>query len=473
MITPSIALIAALCAAPARAQSPSGRAASSQDIQTKVALESLLEKRLETVLRKMLGADDIFVVANAELLAESDRPDVEVLPGVTVKTTPATAAPLELPASLVKRITISVFVSKAATDAAVDLARKTTERMVGLKAERGDVLNVERVGAAGAAPAAQGPQRFLDAALHPRTLLLAVSLLVACWALVFVSRRFLDPFLGVLRDAAHALQQLSNPDREAVVEAHGAAENPAGPAAAEARVPEHAEADDRNIPFSFIREHDQPALELLLREQNELNSAIIIHYLPPVMASRLLSAMPAVKSETVLGHMSRAALMDQNEVRKLEEVISAKIDFIMGGEEKLASIIESSSITMQAAILRSVRQRNPELARKLEKRVVSMDDIGRLDEAGLTALSRLASVRGMAIVLKFVPGLREKVLPRLTSGLGDWLAQETALIGDLTAMVKETEMQKVLSALSKLVREGKVAVRNDPPPSTPPPAEGK
>ena len=61
---PLIALIALLCAAAAAAQAPI-RSSSSQEMQTKVALEGLLENRLETVLRKMLGSDEVFVIANA------------------------------------------------------------------------------------------------------------------------------------------------------------------------------------------------------------------------------------------------------------------------------------------------------------------------------------------------------------------------------------------------------------------------
>ncbi len=459
---PSLLLLTAFAVAPASAQIPTGRTASSRDIELKVSLESVMERRLETVLRKVLSSDDISVVANVELLADSDRPDVEVLPGVVVKKTPASSAPMELPASLVKRVTITIFLAHAASDETVDLARATAERMVGLKPERGDVLNVEKVGVL--PPEKKAPRAgFLDQILNPRTLLLLAWLLAACWGLLHLSRRFLDPFLGVLREVGQNLAKAGTGRTE---------QNPTAEKEAAAKAPPEAPsqaivgagADERKLPFAFIKERDLPALELLLLEQSDVTAAIIVQYLPPALGARLLSAMTAPRREMILAYMSKPAMINQVEVKKIEEVILSRIDYIMGGEEKLVSMLDSASIAMQTEILETLRRRDPELGLRLDRRVVLLDDIGLLDEAGLTALSRQATVRGMAVVLKSLPQLRDKVLPMLKTGLGEWLAQETTLLGDLSEQVKETEMRRVLQAFIRLVREGKITLRKDAPP---------
>lgn len=452
-----IAAIAAFWAEAASAQAPTARTFSSQDIVMKGALDGALEKRLETVLRKVLGTDDVFVIANAELLVDSDRPDVEVLPGVTVKKTPASPAPLEIPASLVKRITINVFVAHSMSEANIALARKTAERMVGLKPERGDVLNVEKLGAPPQTVRRLAP--FLEKASHPRTILLLAWLLATCGGLALLIRRFFDPFLNVLRDAAHNLQA----SRERATTREDESDSPSAAVSVTASNPSSVENGvERKLPFSFITERDLPVLDMLLVEQSDLATAIIVQYLPPPLASRALAAMPPLKREEVVFHMSSAAVLNQADVEQIEEIIRSKIDYIMGGEEKLVSILDNASTAMQAEILEVVRGRDPELGARLDRRVIVIENIGLLDEAGLTALSRQATVRGMAVVLKSSSTLRKKVLSKLTSGFGEWLTQETALIGDLPEQVKEMEMRRVLAALVKLVREGKVVIRKDP-----------
>lgn len=457
MSFPYIILVASLWAVAASAQVSTSRG-SSQDIVMKGALDGALEKRLETVLRKVLGTDDVFVIANAELLADSDRPDVEVLPGVTVKKTPASPAPLEIPASLVKRITISVFVTHSMSEANIALARKTAERMVGLKPERGDILNVEKLGAPPQAASRLAP--FLDQALHPRTILLLAWLLATCGGLALLIRRFFDPFISALREVSHSMQENSS-KRAAMRE-----DEPDSPSAAVSAAtinPSSGEnSAERKLPFSFITERDLPVLNMLLVEQSDIAAAIIVQYLPPPLASRVLAAMPPLKREEVVFHMSSAAVLNPTDVEQIEEIIRSKIDYIMGGEEKLVALLDNVSTAMQAEILQVVRERDPELGERLDRRVIVVEDIGLLDEAGLTALSRLATVRGMAVVLKSSSALRQKVLSKLTSGFGEWLTQETALIGNLPEQVKEMEMRRVLSALIKLVREGKIVLRKDP-----------
>ena len=432
----------------------------------KVALESLMEKRLETVLRKVLGADDVFVVVNAELLADSDRPDVEVLPGVTVKKVPASPAPLEMPASLVKRITISVFVSHSTPDESIELARKTAERMVGLKPERGDILNVEKLGSPSAGPEAGSRRaRFIDQALRPTSLLLLAWLLAAGAGLLLIARRFFDPLLSILREAAQNLHQPGAERPAAAADDREKETAEKGATAAEPAPLNVAEHSERKLPFDFIKERDMPALGMLLLEQSDITAAIVVQYLPPALASRALTAMSAQKREKVLAHMSSPALLDQADVKKVEAAILAKIDYILGGEEKIVAIIDQAPIAMQAEILSIARRRDPELGRRLDRRVVLIEDIGLLEEADLTALSRQATVRGMAVVLKYSSRLRETVLPKLKSGLGEWLTQETSLIGDLPEQTKELEMRRVLQALARLVREGKIILRkNSPPP---------
>lgn len=427
----------------------------------KVTLEGVMEKRLETVLRKVLASDDVFVVANVELLADAERPDVEVLPGVVVKKTPATSAPMELPASLVKRITLTVFLPQSLPDETVALGRATAERMVGLKPERGDVLNVEKVKApAEKAAAPRAP--LINQFLTPGTIMLLAWLLAACWAIFHVSRRFLDPFLNVLREVvqtvSNASAQRASANREELNREVAAKTEPEAASKANGGGP-----DERKLPFAFIKERDLPALDLLLLEQSDVTTAIIVQYLPPAFAARILSMMTAAKREIILGYMSKPALINQVEVTHIEEMILSKIDYIMGGEEKLVLMLDQASITMQADILETVRRRDPELGRRLELRVVMIEDIGQLDETGLTALSRHATVRGMAVVLKSLPHLRDKVLPKLKSGLGEWLTQETALLADLPEQIKEAEMRLVLQALTRLVREGKIILRKDAP----------
>ena len=370
MKTPPLFLLAVLCAAFAAAQAPSIRASSSQEMQTKVALEGLLENRLETVLRKMLGSEEVFVIANADIATDADRPESEVLPGVMIKKTLSSPAPLELPASLVKRVSLAIYMGRSMSDEDVESARKTAERMIGFKPERGDAVSVERLGAPREAKAPPPSASWLERALEPRNILLLAGLLTAFAALLFVTRKFFEPFLQVLREAVSGLSAArSAPAAEAAARAERtepdedrlAAPAPA-PAPAAARV--DAQGQERKLPFAFVTEKDLPALAMLIPDSADLAAAMVVQYLQPALASKFLGAMSPLRREKVLGYMGKAVLIDQAGVRELEESVLSRIDYIMGGEEKLVSLLDSSSTGLQAEMLATLEQQDPELGQR-------------------------------------------------------------------------------------------------------------
>jgi len=452
-------MVAAVCA---QAQ-PARRNSSSQDIEAKVALESSVERRLQEVLRKVLAADEVVVVVNADLLSDAERADVEVLPGVNVKETPATAAaPLELPASLVRKIAVTVFLDRATSDANVELARAAAAKMIGLKPERGDVVTVQKMDFP-KKKVLTPAENFRAAFLEPRGFLALSWLLVACMALVLLSRRFFDPFVGAIKDAARGLAEKSSaPAAGGPAAAEAAAEKePARDAAAAAARPEAYGEPARHIPFSFVRDRDLPTLNMLLAEAPAQTVAAIVNFLSPALASAALAAMSAERRDEIVAQMAAPVLLNPADVQALEESIRSRIDCMVGGEDKLAEILDQSPVDMQAEILETLRYSDEDLWDRLQRRVIVFDDLALLDEAGVSTLSRAIPLKSMAIALKSSPALARQITAKLKTGLGQWLKQEIDLTGKVPEDVRQAEMRRVVKALAQLVRDGRVALRKD------------
>jgi hypothetical protein len=81
------------------------------------------------------------------------------------------------------------------------------------------------------------------------------------------------------------------------------------------------------------------------------------------------------------------------------------------------------------------------------------------------------TVKSLAAVLAHAPELKERVVPRLSGGVAEWLVQEIELCGRLANDVLESERRKVLDALSKAVRDGRINLQKgvdvEPPPEEP------
>lgn len=466
MRTPLLALLAFCASLPVVAQGPR-RASAVSDLEAKVALESSVEKRLQDVLRRVLGADDVVVVVNADLLTDSEKPEAEILPGVQAKETPGSISALGLPVSLVRRVNVSILLDQSIPDDGIALAKATAERMVGVKPERGDSVTVERMNFRKTPP----PQAPREGLLTPRAVWSGAWLLAAALGLLLLIRRFLEPLLSVLRDAADALRASraagNGPANAPVVPGMPAGLDEAARAAEAAMRPTagghggHSDPNERVLPFSFVHERDVPTLVTLLENQSPQMAAIILHFLPPAFASRALTAMPEQRRQEVVAMMATPMLLDMTHVQALEATIRASIDCLIGGEEKVADILTESPRRLQTELLGALKAVDGTMGERVASRLILLEDIAKLDDAGLTTLSRAVPLKSMAAALKSSPALAEHVLGRLKTGLGEWLKQEIDLAGDLPERAQEMEARRVVMALTALVREGRVALRKE------------
>lgn len=439
-----------LLAAPARAA-----ASASNEIEAKIALESSLEKRLESVLREVLGSKDVVVIVNADMMTEAERKVAEIMPGVPPKEVPSAAAPLSVAPTLVRKLGATVFVDQGMSEVDRELARKTVERLLGLQEGTGAIV-IE-------------PTTFRRApAVDPKDPAVwavpAAWLLFAALALMLVYARFLAPLVSLAREAAAAAKERAGPpapDQGAAI-ASAALAAPAALPALEApqAAPASKELTTEARHFSFIHERDLPALAYLLA-RDATSAAIVLNYLEPSLAARFLDQLPTAVRQESAGLMTQTRLLNKHQVHMIEEGLRERLQYLMGGESRLAEILEGANASIQEELLGALRERDPETADRLSRRIIMLEDLALLEENDFKTLSRQVTVRSLAAVLAASPDLKDRILPRLSGGVAEWLVQEVELCGAMPAELIEQERRRVLTALSRAVREGKINLRKD------------
>ncbi|MDE2292012.1 MAG: hypothetical protein KGL53_08010, partial [Elusimicrobia bacterium] len=226
-------------------------------------------------------------------------------------------------------------------------------------------------------------------------------------------------------------------------------------------------AGDDELPFSFLRERHIPMLKFLLQRAPGRTASVIVHYLPAKLAVDVLASLPAETRADVAKSMSRVVQLDEENVRQIEDSLRSRIDYLMGGEDKLAEIIDQAPSALQDEMLTAVRSEDPGAADRLGRRVVRLEDIGFLEVADLKTLSRRVPIRSLAAVLRASDDLMARVMPKLTAGLGTWLSQEVELAAVPTPDRLEAERRRVLGTLAQLVKEGAIRVNRPAPLAVP------
>lgn len=437
------ALTAVLCL-------PSRAAQLSAEVESEVQLESAQEARLQGVLRRVLGSEDVLVIVDMDVDVQSKPRMTELLPGVPIKDTPAAAEMSPLTNASVKSINATVMLDDSIPADADALVQKTAEQVLSLDLSRGDAVAVKRMRLRTQLTSARPT---LKDWLGPGPIVSLLWLAAAVGMAGLVFGRFLNPLLGVLREARAAPAAAQPPVLE-MGRGSAVAGQPAETAPAPA-LPPPTPADE-DLPFSFLRERHAPMLKFLLRRAPAKTAAVIVHYLPSRLAVEVLGELPADTRRDVAKAMSRVVQLEEENVRQIEDSLRSRIDYLMGGEDRLAEILDQAPPTLQEEMLAAVRGEEPEAAERLGRRIVRLDDLAFLDAEGLKTLSRRIPIRSLATVLRSSEELKDRVLPKLTSGLGAWLSQEIELASVLGGDRLAVEQKKVLAVLAQLVREGAV-----------------
>jgi hypothetical protein len=449
---------------------PASYAEVNSDYALKIALENQLEMKLKQVIMEITGTDRVVIFVNAELISkeggggkllEKSKGRALVLPGVPEKTEFGSGqSELLIGAGsskfTVNKITVSMWIDKSVPDSIVELIKDIAKNVISFSQNRGDQINVKKVDVVA--------KRFYWSSLFfPPNLFWLILSLSGAFLLGTVGMFFMDPLKKILpalqgldgsplrgTGASNTVERITTLERE---------EHGVGPAAVE----QGAGAKDAVRPFSFLQERDIPSLAFLLRDKTPQDLANVVNYLDPTLSMRLLELFPRDKQVEVALLLGREEITNMEKVGSLEDMIKSKRSYIIGGENKLISLLDMTNEDVRDKIVQTLEARDAQTAMRLKKRIKSLETILReLPAQGIQVLARHTDTTLFAQVLKSFPeDIPQKVLAALSAGAAERLKEEIELSRPLSAVRLKREKQNLLVLVRRLIREGLVEVETN------------
>ncbi len=445
----SIAALALLPAALLRAQAQTSTRTS---LEAKLALENSLEKRVRMVLAEALGTEDIIVIISAEL-QEQDKKAKEILPGIPRQETMGEPS-LSSSLTMVKKITASLILDRAVSEADTQLARKLAGGLLGLPADRQDLITVEKMDFRKAKPLT-----LADLFLPPNLWSLVWVVVVAVLS-VFTVMAFLSP----LSKSARAFVEAFNAHTAAVTASSGErAERRdeterAKETAGAAKETQAAQASDgRKPPFWFLTSGHVPSLAFIMKQRSTEDLTILLSYAPAEAATKLAELLYP-KSAEALAQLPKVTLLPEARVRALEAEVQSALDYVVGGEEKALNILSSLDEAVQEKALSAFSRLDPLMGRKLVPSVVRLANIQDLEPGHAQALARRLPARVLAAALKNSP-YAAAFMAKLAGGMQDRLKQELDLTRDLPAEAYKGDRARLVETMRQMLKEGLIALK--------------
>jgi len=423
-------------------------AASRSSIEAKLALEGSLEKRVQMVLSEALGTSDVIVIISAELQAEQKKQAFDFLPGIPEK---EKVGEISLSSSLtmVKKISATLILDRNLPEDDLKLAKKLTAGLLGLPAEREDLVTVEKMDFRKARP------------FSPADLLMPPNLWNLIWTLLatllgtLTVFTFFKPFAGSAKDLVGVLgakmTETQGPGAGAETQASAAPEAVTGGGAPGKN--ENPWSDPaRKPPFWFLTPQNAGNLAFILGTRPVEDITIVLSYAPESVSAALIEALYP-KSIDALAGLPNVTLMPEARIKGLEAELFAALDYVVGSEDKTINIIEQLPDEMQEKASLSFAVHNPIFASKLSGAIVRFSDIRELEPAQTQMLVRRVPMRNLALALKNSE-LAQVFLEKLSEGMQERFQQELDLTRNPSPEVQRAERARVSQELKKLVREG-------------------
>jgi len=474
--------------------------------QEQLLLENQIQERIEGILSKTLPANSYLVTVKVDMenrtvprtvdraaRREQTNPFLDrsqfMLPGVPqtkefvqppAQDNGDTNITLESAETLIRRISITVLVSPDVSSEQIRAMRDIISASIPFNPLRGDEMDIRpspllkkstdngasapQVNSAAAeAPTPEAPTSFVQGLFgpHPPASLLIVAGAAAMALIIFVAflfgpvRAFLNRLLTVLprvgEQAAYAVSNASKP--AAQTPAAGLPGYPGGSTNGGGN--RHNGVD---LPFQFIREDQLSKLPILFKQMPPMQSALVVAYLPPEWASRLLSMLEPNLQSQVMSELSTAREVPAEAVKEIESQIKSKLPYLVGGVDWVQSVYQLTQPETQRTLLGSLNQQAPELAQSLRKRTFFFEDIATLAPGALRLLVQEIGYPTAAMALKDErPELRDALLRKLPAATREIIQQELELSAEDRAGSQEAKSRFVVLA-RRLMAEGRIAM---------------
>ena len=374
-------------------------------------LEMRMQKRVEDALGKILPLGQFVVVIRIEPLSSAEGGTLPTprdesnfyLPGVPVKKSfdgsndklqdlVDTLKPeTKFFQKFIRRIQVTLVLDQDLPNDMVSKVSLLTRQMISLDASRGDTLDVQRTVFTKNVEVQSNPTGILKIQKDLKSYWLLVMLVLVIFVIVVFFlfmfgplRGFLNNFVQILptlKPQAPMRDRMEMPYMPPYMNPYGLP-SPAAQNNSSAAFSGSLQVENPNktvLPFGFIREDHLSNLAILLSREAPEKAAVVLGYLPADWISRVLARLEPSMQSDVASHLATTRQLLPEQVEDIEQDLKRRLDYLIGGPDRIFSIYESLEVEAQKRMLESLRESRPEIVEELRQRTLLFDDLENLD----------------------------------------------------------------------------------------------
>jgi len=422
--------------------------ATSNPIESKIALENSLEKKLYSVLSEALGTTDLIVMISVQLQEEQKKENIsEILPGIPQEDRVGEKK-LSDSLTMVKKITANIIIDKSVSKDDEKVIKELTAGFLGISPDREDLIKIERMFFR-----KQKPFTW-ESLIYPPNLWFSIFSFLSILFIVLVVKTFFVPLSSSFKNLAATISTSNTKEKE-----------PESQNIERIEINEKSKETQNEISnsqgkmFAFLEKADINKLIFIMKQKSIEDLTIVLNYAPENISSTLVEKLYPTSIES-LKKLPDVTIMPPEKVRKVEMELKLLLDFVVGGEDKTKGIIESLDEKVQDEIITKFSEEFPDFTKKISSEIIKFSKLKDLEPASAQLLSRRVGMKTLAIALKRADFINDFTM-KLTEGMRERFKEEVDLIRNISENMERAERKRVLSTLKQLVDEGYITFKTE------------
>ena len=215
-------------------------------------------------------------------------------------------------------------------------------------------------------------------------------------------------------------------------------------------------------PFVYINEDNVKRLAYLfiLRKEEPWVVAVVASYLRADLARQLLTSLPINLQAKVALEALTVRQVTRDQVIAIDNDVKENVDFVVGGIERLVSMLDESDSATRTNILNYLKNEKPLVYEAVRKHLLIFEDIAEFPDREMQAIVRELKTDMMAKALVGAPPeVLNKFFSSMSAGAASLLKETMEYSQGLSQNQIEDERTKVMDVIKTLEKEGKISVR--------------
>ncbi|MCF7707895.1 MAG: flagellar motor switch protein FliG [Verrucomicrobia bacterium] len=213
-----------------------------------------------------------------------------------------------------------------------------------------------------------------------------------------------------------------------------------------------------------VMEMDPRQVFNLIKHEQAQTIALIVSYLNPDKASRVLSYLNADQRREVVERLATLAPTPTDVVEKVVEIliqrVSGKNPSVLnqtGGVKSAADVLNALDKNISKSLLIGMEEMNPELCQAIRQKMFTFEDMIGLDTPSMQKILREVDMRDLAVALKTASEpLKEKMLSCISRRAGETVEEEMSFMGPLKLREIEGAQARIIEVVRNLENEGEL-----------------